>query len=91
MLAIRAKAEEDQLMVAVSDSGSGMTRQQISALLDLEGRSVEKHKNYLANMNRRLKDVFGERCGVTILSKEDGFPGTEVQIRLPLRNTGAIR
>lgn len=92
MLAIRGRVEGDQFALTISDSGTGMSRQQISTLLELGGqRNGGKSKNYLTNINRRIKDVFGLSCGVTIRSKEDGFPGTEVEIRLPLTNDSAIK
>ena len=92
MLAIRGKAEGGAFVLTISDSGTGMSREQISTILELEERhrGSGKSKNYLTNINRKIKGLFGESYGVFIRSKEDGFPGTEVQIRLPQTNDSTI-
>jgi hypothetical protein len=35
-------------------------------------------------MDQSLKNVFGHSCGITPGDREDGLPGKEMQIRLPL-------
>lgn len=86
-LAIHGRAEGGICILGISDSGTGMSRQQIRTLLDLAGDgSGKKSKFDLTNANLKIKELFGDECGIDIQSKEDGFPGTEVQIRLPIKN-----
>ena len=85
-ISIRAHEEGELLVVTVSDNGTGMSREQIDAILRQRNGNRGKSRNYLTNINQRLKHIFGKGCGLVIRSKEDGFPGTEIQVRIPLRN-----
>ena len=85
-ISIRAHEEGELLVVTVSDNGTGMSREQIDAILRQRNGKRGKSRNYLTNINKRLKHIFGKGCGLVIRSKEDGFPGTEIQVRIPLRN-----
>ena len=50
--------------------------------MDAAADALEPELQLLAD--QRLKDVFGQNCGVSIQNREDGLPGTEIQVRLPL-------
>lgn len=85
-ISIRAHEEGELLVLTVSDNGTGMRKEQIETILRQRSGKHGKSRNYLTNINQRLKNIFGKRCGLVIRSKDDGFPGTEIQVRIPLRN-----
>ena len=68
-------------MLALCCDCVGMTGQQIGQVLDLEGR---RQGSPMARLDRSLKNMFGQNCGIAAGDREDGLPGREMQIRLPL-------
>ena len=50
-------------------------------MLELESK---RQGSPLVRMDQSLKNVFGPSCGITPGEREDGLPGKEMQIRLPL-------
>jgi len=80
-LAIRGREESGLLVLTICCDCAGVTGQQTGQMLDLEGK---RQGNSLARIDKSLKNVFGRDCGVTAQNREDGLPGTEIQVRLPL-------
>lgn len=78
---INARIEGKFLIVIVSDNGTGMSRRLINTLLELNTQKSGK-KSQITRINRLIKNVFGNSFGVSIISREDGFPGTQVQLYL---------
>lgn len=74
-LTIQAGEEKNLLLLRICCEGIGQA-------LDPEGKRKE---SALARIDKSLKNVFGRSCGVTVQSREDDQPGTEIQIRLPLQ------
>ena len=84
-LTIRGREEGGVLVLSIYDSDTGMTCQQTSRMLELDRkRRSGQCSRDITRIDQRLKDVFGQSCGVSIRSREDGLPGTEIQVRLPL-------
>jgi Predicted signal transduction protein with a C-terminal ATPase domain len=83
---ISAAAAGQLLMLTVSDDGDGMdgrTLEELCTLLRLEPRGEPSHKGgvALANIQRRIKMLFGPEYGVAAYSTL-GF-GTDIEITLP--------
>jgi len=77
---VRAYEEGSSLFLIVKDDGVGMTPDKLSAILDDRGSGVTR--GYGAkNINRRIKLLFGERCGLSYRAN-DG-PGVTAVIVLP--------
>jgi len=80
-LTIRGRKEQDCLVVSICCDCAGLSGQRIGLALDLEGK---RQGSPLARLDQSLKNVFGPDCGVASGDREDGQPGREIQIRLPL-------
>lgn len=81
---IKVRQEED-LIITVTDSGSGMTEDEVMYFNDVFGRRREKKDTTgigLINVNERIKMNYGDPYGLTISS--DGQNGTKVVIRHPI-------
>lgn len=90
-IAIEGEVEGGLFVLRIRDNGKGMSGQLIDELLSPAAlKAGTPSKNYLTNLNRRLKGLFTEACGVQIRSADDGISGTEIQVRLPLKNGRAI-
>ena len=79
--------DEDNLLITVSDDGSGMNENKLSELnQSIEGISSEtgnmKHNGIaLENVNKRIHILFGERYGLHAYSTPG--QGTDIEIFLP--------
>ncbi len=76
---VSVKSDGDDVVFTVADNGSGMSRQQIEAIMSKE-RS-DRAGIGIKNVNDRLKIYFGQAYGITIDSVPD--EGTQVHIRMP--------
>ena len=78
---IRVSVQEDgsDILFAVADNGSGMTDEQISAIMQKE--QSDRAGIGIKNVNDRLQIYFGAAYGIRIESKPD--EGTTVYIRMP--------
>ncbi|MBQ8994799.1 MAG: sensor histidine kinase [Oscillospiraceae bacterium] len=76
---VSVRSEGEDVVFIVSDNGSGMTQEQIDAVMSKE-RSDQAGIG-VKNVDDRLKIYFGNAYGITI----DSFPdeGTTVYIRMP--------
>lgn len=80
-LVIQSREERAHLVLSVSCECTGHGGQQNVRMLDLEGK---RQGSSLTRIDRSLKNVFGQGCGVISRNREDGRPGMEIQVRLPL-------
>lgn len=80
-LTIGSREEKDLLVLSIGCECVGLTSHQIGQTLDLEGN---RQGSPIVRLDQSLKNVFGRRCGVVSGIREDGQPGKEIQIRLPL-------
>ena len=78
-IAVRVREDGDDVVFTVADNGSGMSGEQIAAILSKE-RSDHAGIG-IKNVNDRLKIYFGADYGITIDSVPD--EGTRVVIRMP--------
>lgn len=76
---ISVRREGEDIVFSVRDNGSGMTQEQIDAIMSKE-RSDQAGIG-IKNVDDRLKIYFGSDYGVTIHSVPD--EGTEVLVRMP--------
>lgn len=80
---IVGRRKEGDLLLEVEDNGMGMSREEVSHLLDDDGSRVPKRGSGvgLVNVNRRIQLFFGQEYGITVESEPD--EGTTVRIRMP--------
>lgn len=78
---IRGREERDFVVLTICCECAGITGQQTGKMLDLEER---RQGNPLVRLDQSLKSIFGRDCGVSARDREDGQPGKEIRIRLPL-------
>ncbi len=85
---IRARREDNQLIITVEDDGAGMSPDRLaevrSALreqTELDTRGNEGHGIGIKNVNERIRMVYGRSYGIDIENRPDG--GVRVSIRLP--------
>jgi two-component system sensor histidine kinase YesM len=76
-----AQVEEDVLSISVEDDGIGMTNEKIKELLISSLPREGFNCIGIYNINRRLQLNYGERFGVSIVSREG--EGVKVTARLP--------
>ena len=72
---------EGDVVIAVRDNGRGMTREQIDALFPGTHGDKERAGIGVANVNERIRLLFGDRYTVRIESEPGKF--TEVTVTLP--------
>ena len=82
-LVLQGREEDGLLMLTIQCDYTGLAGMQVSRMLDLEGKRQE---GSLTRMDQSLKSVFGQNCGVIAQNREDGLPGMEIQVRLPLQS-----
>ena len=85
-LSIRAREEQDVVLVSIACDCAGVSGQKVGLALDLESK---RKGSPLERLDRSLKQIFDRNCGVTSGDRQDGQPGKEIQIRLPL-NSGTV-
>jgi two-component system LytT family sensor kinase len=73
---IRVEDRDDECLIVVQDDGSGF---------EAAGTATDGH-GALANIDRRMRQVFGPAYGLAIESKPGG--GTSVQVRVPKYRPG---
>ena len=80
-LSLSGREERGLLVLALCCDCVGLTGQQIGQTLELEGK---RQGSTMARLDQSLKNTFGLSCGIAAGDREDGRPGKELQIRLPL-------
>ena len=76
---VSVRSDGDDIVFTVSDNGSGMTEEQIAAIMRKE--HSDRAGIGVKNVSDRLKIYFGEEYGIAIESVPD--EGTSVHIRMP--------
>lgn len=78
---IEAREEEGFMKIIVEDNGRGMTPEEMEAKnRALRADEFDSHKSMgLANVNRRLRAVYGEECGLFL--SHGVFGGLRVELR----------
>ena len=76
---VSVKSDGEDVVFTVSDNGSGMTEEQIAAIMRKE--HSDRAGIGVKNVSDRLKIYFGSEYGITIDSVPD--EGTRVHIRMP--------
>ena len=79
LITVSVKSEGDDVLFTVEDNGSGMTEEQIKAVMNKE--QSDRAGIGVKNVDDRLKIYFGSAYGITIDSAPD--EGTRVRIRMP--------
>nr|WP_264472771.1 sensor histidine kinase [Extibacter muris] len=81
-ITVAGRLEGSDLILAVTDNGMGMTREEAELVLT-DSERVHKHGSGvgLVNVNNRIQILFGKEYGLAIESEPD--EGTTVFIRLP--------
>nr|WP_243765572.1 sensor histidine kinase [Extibacter sp. GGCC_0201] len=81
-ITVTGRLEGSDLILAVTDNGMGMTREEAELVLT-DSERVHKHGSGvgLVNVNNRIQILFGKEYGLAIESEPD--EGTTVFIRLP--------
>lgn len=80
-LSIRGREESGQLVLAICCDCIGQSGQRTGQVLELEGK---RQGSPMFRMDQSLKSIFGPGYGIVTDNREDGQPGKEMQIRLPL-------
>lgn len=89
-IVIQIDADEEHLLITVSDNGDGMEESVLKELnarirgeRDSEPRPVQSHGNGIAleNVNKRIAVLFGKQYGMQVYSSPG--TGTDVEIILP--------
>ncbi len=84
---IGAHVENGILIIDVRDDGSGIPEDRLAELNSRLEASAEESSGHIGlfNTNSRIKLIFGEEYGLTVLSDENN--GTVVRIRYPAVET----
>lgn len=80
-LTVRGQEEKGILVLSINCDCIGVTQQQTGRVLMMEER---RKGSSLVRADQSLKNVFGQNCGITTHNREDGLPGMEMRVRLPL-------
>ena len=85
-ITISGYTQDDSFVISVKDNGKGMDEQRLREVTEsIVKKAPQTGQIYgLYNVNERIALKFGEEYGIRISSKID--EGTEVDIRLPLKN-----
>ena len=85
---IKAMQQADNFVIEVTDSGKGMTEEEVVRLNEkiagkLEAESKTGHGIGLKNVQDRINITFGEQYGLKVISKEGCF--TKVSMTIPVQ------
>jgi two-component system sensor histidine kinase LytS len=78
---IATQAQNGELRITVTDNGQGMTPEIINKVLDENCPSDQGNGVGLRNVEQRLKQLYGKKYGLSIVSQK--FQGTTITLRIP--------
>ena len=88
-ITLKGTREGDMLHFSVTDNGVGLSEEQIVSVL-LKGADTRRHMTGIGipNVQRRLRLMYGEDCGLHISSVENVY--TTVDITLPVQRSEEV-
>lgn len=83
IITLDAYEDSDFLYITVHDNGAGMTEEEIHTLMTKTKQHTKDSMNGIgvANVDKRLKLIYGKECGLTIESKKGEYTLVTVKIR----------
>lgn len=82
IISVTGRFHEDGILITVSDNGIGMEPAVLADLQhNLQSDNLQSRHIGIHNVNKRIKLVFGERYGLSLISKKN--EGTTVNIFIP--------
>lgn len=89
-ITVKGCLQDNDIIIGISDNGYGMDQEQLDRLkAELEISPVHhQHSIGIANVNQRIRLVFGENYGVRISSIKD--EGTNIIMRIPARTVEEV-
>lgn len=84
LIKISGQCNNDNIVITVSDNGVGMDGETLNNLnLTFSDNVYDDEKSHigLANVNKRIKIIFGENYGISVQSREG--KGTDVYVTIP--------
>ena len=86
LIRIQAKEQDGYLFFSILDNGLGMEMDAIEeknrALQDCGLQEKEQASIGLANVNRRIRAVYGENCGISL--KKNSIQGLEIIVKVQM-------
>lgn len=83
-LRIEAHREAEKLMICVTDDGIGMSQEKVKELLASDEEIKGKMRTIgVANVSKRIEEIYGDGYGLQIVSEEG--VGTRVTVMIPFR------
>jgi len=91
IITIRGSKQGDFIVISVSDNGQGMERDRLSAIHEQlqQPRIYTSSSIGLLNVESRIKLIFGNDCGLRILSEKGS--GTEVIVTILAKSKEALQ
>lgn len=81
-LCISVEQIGDDISICVADDGNGMPQEKADRLLEeVNENSGGTRKIGIANVNRRMREIYGEPYRLQIISRE--HEGTQIIMRIP--------
>ena len=86
-ISVRVYQSGENICLEIADNGAGMTEEQVTALMNNKTNEIKIKPTSkgsgigVANVNERIKLIFGEEYGITVESEPD--EGTTVKIVIP--------
>jgi two-component system sensor histidine kinase YesM len=86
-ITLDAKEEGEYLIITVTDTGVGMTSDELSHMLDISSAKTRHSMNGIGvgNVNKRLQLIYGLPCGLSIQSEKGA--GTCISVRIKKEET----
>ena len=78
-ISIKGTKDDEKIILSISDNGKGMTEEHLKSLFAIQG---ENEHIGLLNVHERLRNLFGDKAGLSIQSQVD--QGTTVSVIIPL-------
>jgi two-component system, sensor histidine kinase YesM len=82
LISIKGHRDKEHILISIDDNGNGISPIKLAIIQKtLESTDIRSTQNIgLANVNERIKIIFGQQCGLKITSEEN--IGTTVKIKI---------